>query len=284
MTMLSGLSADARQVLALEFRRDGIPAPDLAPFEVALSREIDVEPLQRVAAAAQDRFADDPVRADSWLAPRVHATLRLTRREAADPRIWRSVGIAVLPDYVRWRFPHPEAGTPVERFIGGENKHAVGRLWWGAEFLRNGSSYAPVARAFEIQDIPNSFNFDFFHNRPIALAAVRLLATFRGPDKAATGRQANRLLQAANMMLTTTSLDSLVPDEGPDRHATDGWVRGPIDETLLMDAEPVGPNDPPISEAAIEGAAIFLRRVAHEIGLRTDESAEEHESPNGVAS
>lgn len=40
-------------------------------------------------------FDEERTRADAWLAPRLHATLRLTRQEAADRRLWNHLALAV---------------------------------------------------------------------------------------------------------------------------------------------------------------------------------------------
>lgn len=86
--------------------------------DVGLGREIGLGPLRAVVAHAMRRLA--PEASDAWLAPRMHATVRLTRREAADLRAWHDRAAVALPDYVRWRWRDPaEPGAPaaIGRFV-----------------------------------------------------------------------------------------------------------------------------------------------------------------------
>lgn len=75
-----------------------------------------VEPIRSLVEDAMFEFRADRTRADAWLAPRLHATLRLTRREAADKRLWNHIALAVAPDYVVWRhLSEPTANKPGRR-------------------------------------------------------------------------------------------------------------------------------------------------------------------------
>jgi len=79
---------------------------------------------------AMQKFTDSKrEESDRWLAPRVHATMRLTRREAGEPGLWSYLAVQVLEDYIRWRWKGAEGIVAPERFVCGEfNKHAVARL------------------------------------------------------------------------------------------------------------------------------------------------------------
>ena len=98
-------------------------------------------PTRELFDEAMERFADEPTKADAWLPPRLHATLRLTRREAADARLWNFIALRLAPDYVRWRHPpRASANNPVpqtnrSRFVGSFHTQAISRLWWAAEML-----------------------------------------------------------------------------------------------------------------------------------------------------
>jgi len=64
------------------------------------------------------------------------AEMGLSPGEAARNEIWSFVGLVLLPDVVRWRFP--TAGA--ERFVGGASqRNALQRLWWRAYVLRDES-------------------------------------------------------------------------------------------------------------------------------------------------
>src|SRR5580692_3916412 len=75
------------------------------PFD----RDVRLDTLTAVINQNYKLFGDDPVgkaltKSDSWLAPRVHASLRLTKREASDSRIWTFLAAYAFPDYVVWRW------------------------------------------------------------------------------------------------------------------------------------------------------------------------------------
>lgn len=137
--------------------------------------------LDRVRALIDDalhRFqAERPTAADAWLAPRLHETLRLTRREAAEKGLWTYLSLGVAPDYVVWRhLPEPKVDgsrrrVARDKFVGAHYKQAFARLWWAAELFRDGSDYRPVVVACGNQDMLNSaLRLDVIDHRPTALA------------------------------------------------------------------------------------------------------------------
>jgi hypothetical protein len=105
MSELKGLNAGIRPLVSdINFRNGSQSAVEYEQYlvDLALARDISLDPLKGVITAAMRRY--DPEKSDAWLAPRVHATLRLTRREAGDKRVWAYLNVAVFPDYVRWRW------------------------------------------------------------------------------------------------------------------------------------------------------------------------------------
>src|SRR5262249_1315137 len=125
-----------------------------------------------------------PAQSDAWLAPRVHATLRLTRREAADRRIWAYLATVALPDYVRWRWRDPaDPGAPgaVDRYVGGAGINALSWLWWAAELTRDGDGYGPTIRALAGSRFsPAWLELGVLHHRAAAQAVVVCLAGLEG--------------------------------------------------------------------------------------------------------
>jgi hypothetical protein len=233
---------------------------DPTPFVQPFSREVDVEPLLTIFEEAMSRYAGAPEKADAWLAPRLHYALRLSRREAARRGIWIWLGVVLLPEFVRWRFP--SAPTPMDRFLGREDKHAIGRLWWGAELMRNGEDYKPVEVGFQMQDIPNTWmRLDAFHHRGLVQASLRVLGTFNDGGNA-TSDQVNALAKAVNAAARTTLLDGLAPDWGPDAAALEAWLAGDVDETTILKDLPTGPMEEGAGETAISAIEKFVRRVA----------------------
>src|SRR3954447_21286653 len=87
-----------------------------------LGRDLPLDIARELLTRAQYDFADRIPASDRWLAPRLHATLRLTRNEAADRGLWAWLAVDLFPDYVRWRWRgrrsvegEEAGGPPVKR-------------------------------------------------------------------------------------------------------------------------------------------------------------------------
>jgi hypothetical protein len=232
---------------------------------------VDLDGLRRLLAEAMRRSPDEPAESDRWLAPRVHALLRLTRRQAADKRFWAWLATAECADYVRWRFPGKgdeeedldRRGTAVKRFMGQDRDNALSRLWWGAELCRAGGDYSPVVEAFVMQDVPNTwFGLNAFHHPAAVQAALRILPKLEG-------RPINRLASALDHTLTTVQLDVVAPAEPPDLIASEEWRRETADvDDLLDDDLPAGPDEAPPGAAQVDAVERLIRRVAADIGVK----------------
>jgi hypothetical protein len=215
----------------------------------------DVEPLRELVEDAIHEFRDNRTEADAWLAPRLHATLRLTRREAADRRLWNHLALAVAPDYVALR--HPPAPSPSRseprinpaRFKGPLDRQCFSRLWWVAEMFRNGKDYSPVEAACANQDLIHSaLKRELIDHRPTAQALVRLLSD----GVATTGREIEGLMTAINAAGATLVYDVLAPDEPRDPEVLRRWVAGaesalPVPRRDL----PAGPDEEPVPEESV---------------------------------
>ncbi len=270
MTNAKELISAVRSALSPEFRQ-GHRDIDLDPYvrPSCLPRELPLADLRRLLEEAMHRFADTPPASDAWLAPRLHACVRLTRAEAAERGLWAWLATSEHSDYTMWRWPgrgeeeDPTArGTAVKRFVGSDRDNAIARLWWGAELCRDGSDYEPVARAFLKQDVPNTwFALDAFHNRACTQAALKLL-----PEMEA--RPINRLATAMDQLLSTRRLDVIAPDRGPDPAATRDWIDGRSDiEDLLEDELPDGPEEAGVPSEQIVAIERLLKGVAEELEL-----------------
>lgn len=256
---LQTLDPQARHLVSEDFLA-GTATPDWANHLKPFGRDVDLEPFLRILDKAMERFGTSPASSDSWLAPRVHATLRLTRREAADPRVWDYLAVIAVPKYVRWRWTG-EKGQAA-RFVGPEYKHALARLWWGAEMTRNGTDYSWTAVLFANQDFQNSWaRLDLFHHRPASIAAAKLLSTFN-KGQMATSDQIRQLVIGFNMVLTTTILDAVAENPAPDAEAVQEWTSELPDETRMFEDNPVGPADAPIPEVSIDAVVKLLEHTA----------------------
>lgn len=222
---------------------------------------------------ALERFRDErPTAADAWLAPRLHETLRLSRREAAEKRLWTYLSLGVAPDYVVWRhMPEPKADASRRRvardkFIGPHYKQTFARLWWAAELFRDGSDYRPVVTACGNQDMLNSaLRLDVIDHRPTALALVRLME--RGIVR--TGREVNALTPAVNAAAATLMYDVIAPDVERDGESLREWIAGA--ESSLPSPRnhlPEGPEEVQAPEEAVEKLARHFEELFADAQVR----------------
>lgn len=252
---------------AARFLSSGVLTGQEAPPYIALNKI--AEPLEEVGARTQVMpvrdlvddamylFRDDArTGADAWLAPRLHAALRLTRREAADSRLWNFLALAVAPDYVIWRhLPATSSdGRPpavaASRFRGVHYTQTFSRLWWAAELFRDGRDYSPVVTACGNQDVLNTvMRLDVIDHRPTAQALIRLV----NEKKVQTGREVNSLARAVNVSAGTLVYDVLAEDDEWDGSLLDEWIREaetapPVPRKFL----PEGPDDGPVPAESID--------------------------------
>ncbi|MEU0675737.1 DUF6339 family protein [Streptomyces sp. NPDC006172] len=223
----------------------------------------EAEPLRGLVDDAMYKFRDNRTDADGWLAPRLHATLRLTRREAADKRIWNHLALAVAPDYVAWRHaPAAGGGEPrinPARFKGTPDRQCFSRLWWAAEMFRDGGNYAPVVVACSNQDlIHNALRLALVDHRPTAQALVRILES----GVARTGREINGLMTAINTAGATLVYDALAPDEMRDPEALRHWIAEAESAPPVPRHElPLGPDEEPVPEASVAALTVYFTEL-----------------------
>lgn len=257
MNQLKILSPEAQILLTPEFLLAPTPV-DASKYTKDFPRIVDVDTFTEIIQEGMRRFDETHVASDSWLAPRVHATLRLTRREAAEPGIWEYLAIVVVPNYVRWRWRgDKEKGTARKRYCGRLDEQAVARLWWGAELTRNGPDYTPATEAFKNQDVPNTwFRLNLFHHRAAIQAAIRFVAT-KSSD------ETNRIAKLVDLALKTTALDAIAPSDRVDKAAIEEWIteEPPVITELKKDVLPKGPDEPRVQESHIQQVIDFYERI-----------------------
>src|SRR4051794_222120 len=101
--------------LETSFRSGATEAIAMDEYLTDFHREVDLGAMNLVVDEAMNRFErEQRARSDSWLGPRLHHALRLTRQEAARRGVWLFLAIAARPDYVVWRW----AGTDNEEPAG----------------------------------------------------------------------------------------------------------------------------------------------------------------------
>ncbi|MDT0308364.1 DUF6339 family protein [Streptomyces sp. DSM 44917] len=256
-----------RDALASKYLTRGVLTGQERPPLVALMRS--AEPIEEAGtrwstAPVRDLFEDamrrfdegSRTQADAWLAPRLHATLRMTRAEAADSALWNFLALVVAPDYVVWRhLPRPTKKNEVPtvaaaRFRGIHYTQALARLWWAAELFRDGEDYGPAVAACRNQDVLNTvLRLDVIDHRPTARAVIRLLET----GAVGTGREVNALATAVNSAGSTLMFEITAPDEGPDVDALRHWIEeAELAPPVSRDSLPAGPEDGPVPAASVE--------------------------------
>ncbi|MFJ2895722.1 DUF6339 family protein [Streptomyces sp. NPDC087218] len=237
-----------------------------------------VEPIRSLVEDAMFEFREDRTRADAWLAPRLHATLRLTRREAADKRLWNHLALAVAPDYVAWRhLSEPTAKKPqrriaAERFRGPADRQCFSRLWWAAELFRNGSDYEPVEVACGNQDLIHTvLRSGLVDHRPTAQALIRLLKS----GQVSGGREVNGLGVAINAAGATLIYDILAPDRPRDPVHLRDWIAEAESAPPVQRYElPKGPEEDPVPEESVAALAGYFSELFETAPVRGRKSGD----------
>lgn len=223
------------------------------------------EPLRELVDDALHQFKDSRTHADGWLAPRLHAALRLTRREAADRRIWNHLALAIAPDYVAWRhFPtvapgRSEGRINPARFKGSPDRQCFSRLWWAAEMFRNGADYGPVVTACANQDLIHyALRVELVDHRPTAQALVQVME--RGV--VSTGREINGLIIAVRAAGATLVYDAMAPDEPRDPEALRQWIaEADSAPPVPRHALPTGPDEEPVPEKSVTALTEYFTEL-----------------------
>ena len=267
MASLKGLSASARAALGDDFRRGEISNVDVTSHicDVAFDRPISIDPLRELIEITKTKFGNSIPSSDAWLGPRVHAAFRLTRREAADRRLWQHLTVVDFPDYVHWRWGDVENEKAVshDRFFGEDSKNSLARLWWAAELTRNGPDYCRSETALGISRFFVSWmEIKVSHHRPCTLAVVDFLNSLQSVDT-----QGQTMAKAVNALLRTVSLDLLVPNPPTDAEAIRAWLTGKVDVTRMVNELPIGPDEAPIPDEDIATIRKFLDNLAAQIDL-----------------
>jgi hypothetical protein len=152
---------------------------DVARF---LDPPLEERPLDRLFEAVDallpevERFSTE---LDAALAPILHSKLPISRREAADPGVWRYLAVVARPDIIRHRWENRSWATMQTRFwMPGTrpDSNTLGRLWWVAEMSHEDGDYALTRQVLRRQTLTNSlFVRSFAAHRPVVRAMVEVL-------------------------------------------------------------------------------------------------------------
>jgi hypothetical protein len=155
------------------------PEAAYAPLLHEHSRLLPLDTLDETLDAVITETIRHDAGIDRLAAPRIHRALPLTRREAADPGVWRFLTVVHRPDFVRHRWENRSWPTMRSRFwLPGTrpDSNAIARLWWIAELTRDGEDYDLTERVLARQSLANNlFVRDLASYRPAVEAFVAVL-------------------------------------------------------------------------------------------------------------
>ncbi|MEQ0559450.1 DUF6339 family protein [Amycolatopsis sp. NEAU-NG30] len=227
------------------------------------------EPVRELLEDAMERFEDRPIEVDAWLAPRLHATLRMTRAEAAERGLWNYIALLVAPDYVVWRHKGSEIAQ-ASRFSGRNDLQAFARLWWAAELFRDGADYRPVETVFAYQDIVNSImRSGLVDHRPTAAAMIRVIQKLIDEKATNISDRVNALYRALNVAGSTLMFEVLAPEKQADSDALRNWIAESAEVAAVQPNQlPDGPDDGAVERSSVDELVPLLEKFLAEAPLR----------------
>lgn len=213
MTQLQRLVEAGTGVVSREFLMDHVTRLDEEDYQEyvePVERDLDLHEFDRVIDQIMDEHEAFETAIDPAVAPLIHQSLPLTRREAGDMGIWRFLTVIHRPDFVRFRWEYSSVSERKRRFLGRRwrwDSNTFVRLWWLAEQTAIGDDYDMTRNILRTQDFARAvLDRDVGKYRPAVLAAVEALEG----ENDLTIRE---VLKAFNQRLSVVYLESLSQDE-----------------------------------------------------------------------
>lgn len=180
MTRLQRLNEGGHGLIGDEFLagEEELDENDLGPYLTDTGIQVDLEPLRQ--KIGNDVFNGDDyepgdAEIDKEVAPTVHRSIDITRRQAAIEGIWHYLTVLEFSEFVRYRW---ESGLREKFFAGGEDiySNALHRLWWIAEITEDNGDYSRTGEIFEMQELANDVADRWFARyQPVTFACVDVL-------------------------------------------------------------------------------------------------------------
>ncbi|MEU2437650.1 DUF6339 family protein [Streptomyces rubradiris] len=226
-------------------------------------------PIRELVEQAMARFGDNRSSADGWLAPRLHATLRMTRSEAGDGGLWNHLAMLVAPDYVVWRHKQADIAQS-SRFCGPHYTQCFSRLWWAAELFRDGPDYRPVETACAVQDVLNTtLRLDVIDHRPTAQALLRVFERLFSSGTPRPGDHVNALSSAVNAAGSTLAYDILAPDVPRLADELHDWIAESEEAPPVQwERLPEGPHDGRVPPDSVDALVPLFDKLLSEAPVR----------------
>lgn len=212
MTPLRTLAPEARRLVTHELASGIVvrwPERAWRPLAKDTPRPIDLGAFDAIVDEMLAKFEPFDTAIDAWIAPRLHRALGLTRREAADPGVWRYLAVVHRPDFLRHRWENRSWAVTRSRFWSTGTRHTsnpFGRLHWIAELTRDGDDYTLTERTLSRPALANPlFDRGWSAHRPAVEACVDLLAEAPAETIERTARDLSRHLGTVPLEFLDTS-------------------------------------------------------------------------------
>jgi hypothetical protein len=243
---------------------------------------VDLELLQGLTRRAAAMLPAEQI--DSWLAPRLHNSVRLPRRLAADGGIWVWLALQ-CPEIIEARFGKTEGKVHPWRYRTVWSRNALARLWWGAEMTRNGPSYADVRHCFaRTRTAQFTLELMYSWSRPAAIGFARVAeGVDEGPRL--TDTQMKALSTRLKVYLSLRSLELGQVDREDTEEFDSEWASHTPSLTSLLSpdlASLSGPANGACEEPVIVGMCEWFRQIVSELkdtapSMVRNESTDENE-------
>jgi len=179
LTELLKLRESGKALVSDEFLEgeEELDEDDLEPYLEKTGIEVDLSTLDEAIdeLLRSGEFDDRKSEIGAELAPVIHRTIDITRREAAIDGIWHYLSLVRYPEFVRYRWNSKMR----EKFLeGGEDiySNAIHRLWWIAEISRDDDDYARTEAMLGQQELANDIADRWFgRHKPVTHACIDLL-------------------------------------------------------------------------------------------------------------
>ena len=205
------------------------------PVRVDLAKITDIlsQAIAKLPANSKNKmFAEADIHASVNLHQYL-ISVGLGRQLAGDLGVWTWLNLSV-PDWAlaRWK-GSAERDAGFEPWFGNPSNNALGRLFWAAELMRNGSDYLPVHGAFLQQNVVNEIEREIYRSRHWAVALGLLAANFDGSGSHATDREWNIVSKVADKIAFLNRPEAAPLDEQA------AWF-GDDDPAVAYAADPSG--------------------------------------------
>jgi hypothetical protein len=266
MRNLQVVRANRRMALASSITTKTLPSNDL--FE-PIAQTFDDKLLGDLQDSALELYSgnDDKSHSeiDAYLAPRLHASLRLPRALAARDDLWSWIASVPLRGFVDHRWPINPERPSAWRFVNSNLlRNGAARLWWAAEMLRDGPDYKlavnPLKQVYAFQFV-SELKYSWHKECSRAFARVFLDSKLSADDTKELSKRLNVYLKSR--VLELSDYDDPLSVSSKDTV----WLnhQPKLSEVTCSIGELVGPNDGFSRQALEEELYTWLTDIAKKI-------------------